>query len=632
MKLLQIEFYGILSPKVKSMQANESQELGKFPPSERGTEEYVDLLLRSRLHGYATYDPNDVRAELEEQAIPLKSIRIPLQPGLSAAWAPNGYGKTYIFNHLNTMNHYAFAGEYATGLERFKNHFIVAQLELTDENRSNPTPIVPYHALGLVVQNAGSKFAVLVITGNELEPREVSEIIRADAAQPPFSVFVRRMSAANGVGSSEDIVESGWAYARDSKWFKINDPADDPDDHLYMGHNLRNIANDAIEEFTQCTFDYHETPSESEKDRFEGFLDTMKPTLQEQRVVFFTDAYDRWSSGEQSEVPTLVKNNGENVATVVELLNSVHDELALLTDSMSLQTEELDLESRKKELRRYIQHPLVWKTVQSITPVDDASDDLSAAAMSLRQLLTEMLDAHKSMASKTLWNVIKDHKNSIARGSGDWKKWYNELDLPIDESFLDLAPNARTTLILNTLFIPHTEVIVGGNVHVTLRSESQGWRELSTALASVQSVLFTRGDFNNNLRAETTLSLQAMLSEHSEQVQDHTLNFMIDIYLGEYDVQTNRNDPFEPLSTDEGHSRLEALLSSDSYYQQYRGYSIARRMIQRATKNEEIPYPTRKKIFESESLKSIFYEVNNFALSQISRNSRPPRLNKGLTY
>ena len=226
----------------------------------------------------ATYDPNDVRAELEEQAIPLKSIRIPLQPGLSAAWAPNGYGKTYIFNHLNAMNQYAFGGEYAAGLERFKNHYIVAQLELADENRSNPTPIVPYHALGLVVQNAGGKFGVVVITGNELAAREVSEIIRADAAQPPFSVFVRRISPANGADSSEEILESGWAYSRDSKWFNVNDPADNPDEHLYMGHNLRNIANDAIEEFTQCTFDYHETPSESEKGRFDGFLDTMKPT------------------------------------------------------------------------------------------------------------------------------------------------------------------------------------------------------------------------------------------------------------------------------------------------------------------------------------------------------------------
>ena len=608
MKLVQIEFYGILSPKVKSMQANESQESGKYPPLERGTDEYVDLLLRSRLHGYTTYDPNDVRTELEEQAIPLKSIRIPLQPGLSAAWAPNGYGKTYIFNHLNAMNQHAIDGNYPAGLERYKNHYLQAQLNLTDENRSNPTPIVPYHALGLVVQNAGSKFAVLVITGNELAAREVSEIIRADAAQPPFSVFVRRISPANGADSSEEILESGWAYARYSKWFNVNDPADNPDDHLYMGHNLRNIANDAIEEFTQCTFDYHETPSESEKGRFDGFLDTMKPTLQEQRVVFLTDAYDRWSSGEQPEVPTLLKNNGENVATVVELLNSVHDELALLTDSMSLQTETIDLESRKKELLRYIQHPLVWKTVQSITPVDETADDLSAAAMSLRQILTEMLGAHKSMASKTLWNVIKDHKNSIARGSGDWKKWYTELDLPIDESFLDLAPNARTTLILHTLFIPHAHVLVGGNVHVVLRSELQGWHELSTALESIQRVLFTRGDFNNNLRLEAILSLQAMLGEHGEQVQDHALNFMIDVYFGEYDVQINRNDPFESLQGDDGHSRLEALLSSNSYYQQYRGYSIARQMIQGATKNEEIPYPTQKKIFESEFLKSIFYE------------------------
>ena len=99
---------------------------------------------------------------------------------------------------------------------------------------------------------------------------------------------------------------------------------------------------------------------------------------------------------------------------------------------------------------------------------------------------------------------------------------------------------------------------------------------------------------------------------------------MIDVYLGEYDVQINRNNPFESLQGDDGYSRLEALLSSDSYYQQYRGYSIARQMIQGATKNEEIPYPTRKKIFESESLKSIFYEGEN-SLCRRFRETPPPR-------
>ena len=111
MKLVQIEFYGILSPKVKSMQANESQESGKYPPLERGTDEYVDLS-RSRLHGYTTYDPNDVRTELEEQAISQEHF-IPLQPGLSAD-GRRGYGD-HIFNHLNAMNQHAIDGNYPAG-------------------------------------------------------------------------------------------------------------------------------------------------------------------------------------------------------------------------------------------------------------------------------------------------------------------------------------------------------------------------------------------------------------------------------------------------------------------------------------------------------------------------------------
>ena len=93
MKLLQVEFYGILSPKVKAIHAKKGRELENYPPLMRGTDEYVDLFLRSRLHGYATYDPNDVRAELEEQAIPLKSIRIPLQPASRQHGHPMGTGR-----------------------------------------------------------------------------------------------------------------------------------------------------------------------------------------------------------------------------------------------------------------------------------------------------------------------------------------------------------------------------------------------------------------------------------------------------------------------------------------------------------------------------------------------------------
>lgn len=608
MKLLQIEFYGILSPKVKAIHAKEDQELGHYPPVERGTDEFDDLWLRSRLHGYTTYDPNDVRAELEEQAIPLKSIRIPLKDGLSAAWAPNGYGKTFIFNHLQSMNQFSLGHHDANAWDHFRKHYILAQSELDKENRSNLTQIVPYHVLGLMVEEGEEKYAVLVIPGTQKERLQVDDFIKEEASlSSSHPIFIRKIQSSDRLDMGDAETESDWAYSRGKKWVGITDLSDDSGEHRFDLH-LRSIAHAAMQEYSECTVVYHETPSESEKDRFDGFLQGMKPTLQEQRVVFFTDAYDRWSSGEQSEVPKLLKNNAEDVSTVDELLNSVHDELALLTDSMALQTEALDFGSRKKELLRYIQHSSVWKTVQSITSMDEDSDELSAAAMSFRRILTEMLDAHKSIASKTLWNVIKDHKNSIARGSGDWKKWYTELDLPIDDSFLDLAPNARTTLILNTLSIPHTEVMVGGNIHVALRSESQGWRELSNAISSIRNVLFSRGDFNNNLRVEAILSLQAMLREHGEQVQDHTLNFMIDIYLGEYDVQTNRNDLFEPLHGDEGHSRLETLLSSNSNYQQYRGYSIARQMVQRATKNEDLPYQTRKKIFESESLKPIFYE------------------------
>ena len=628
MKLLQVEFYGILSPKVKAIHAKKGRELENYPPLMRGTDEYVDLFLRSRLHGYATYDPNDVRAELEEQAIPLKSIRIPLQAGLSAAWAPNGYGKTFIFNHLQSMSQFSFGDHYAHGWDRFRNHYIVAQLELDEENRFNPTKIVPYHGLGLMVEQGEEKFAVIVIPSAKTESKHVEDFStnQTTSASSAF-IYVRKIQSADEL-DDDDWTESGWAYSRGNKWTEIDDLSDDSEAHLFEGHDLKTIANEAIQEFCECSIIYHETPSESEKGRFEEFLESMKPSIRGSRSTFMKDTYARWSSGELVHVPALLKNDNENPASFSELLEGLHDELLLLTDSMALHTSTFDLESRIDKFRHYIQHPYVLKMPKTLVADSAQPANLSSEAVKLRAILLNLMESHKSLASKTIWNVIKDHKNALARGRGDWEKWSTTLGLSFDVKLLDLGIETRATSVLDMLSIPYYQQLVGGNLHIFYQP-TQKETSFAELLTYINKVLFSRGDFNNNLRAEAILALQSMLKEKSQVISDFGMSSMIDVLMEEYAFQTCQNNQFKRLLEQRGYFRLVSLVQSDSKYIQYRGYSIARRIIMSASENGKLSSELKHQILGNEDLTDIFYQDETLRTAQDFQKLATSKIEEG---
>ena len=593
---------------MKAINAKEDSKLENYPPVERGTDEYDDLWLRSRLHGYTTYDPNDVRAELEEQAIPLKSIRIPLQTGLSAAWAPNGYGKTFIFNHLHSMGKHSSSHRYANGWDRFRNHYILAQLELDEENRSNPTQIVPYHALGLMVEQGDEEYAVLAIPGTPIERLQLEGFLEEGASlSSSHPIFVRKIQSSEKLDMGDDWTESGWAYSKGNKWVGIADLSDDSEENSVNPH-LRSIANAAMQEFSEYNVLYHETPSESEKDRFDGFLESMKPTLQQNRSAFMTDTYARWSSGEQLRMPKLIKNDDVDATTVIQFLEVLHDELLLLTDSMTLQSIAFELDSRVKDFRHYIQHPYVWKRIQTSSVPETPPENLNSAAKNLRGDLLNLMENHESLWSNTLWNVIKDHKNSIARGAASWNKWNRELDLSFHDRLLDLTPHARTTSVLDMLSISYTEKTIAGKTHIALLSEQQDWSVFADVLSRLNRVLFSWGDFNNDLRVEAIHALEANLKQKSEEIHDFGLSSLIDVFLLEYDLQVHQSGSFERLLNKGGHSRLMGLIHSDSNYQQYRGFSIARRMVQSVSQNAENFHEIQQQILGNEDLSSIFYQ------------------------
>ena len=230
-------------------------------PRREGNPEYEDLWLRSRLHGYTTLDPNDVRGVIEQQPIPLKSIKIPIQQGLLASWAPNGYGKTYIFNHLSKKGKSLDSND---EWMCFRNIWDDALHQLGSENLTNPVEIVPYHALGLVVERQEGHFAVIIPTGvqkERLRIEDIDDMINGsqESSSPDF-VYVRKLGNQSSDVPDHDEPASLWAYAPEKKWSKIQVPFNDSNEYFFTDYNPEVIAKEAINEYNELSVIYHETP------------------------------------------------------------------------------------------------------------------------------------------------------------------------------------------------------------------------------------------------------------------------------------------------------------------------------------------------------------------------------------
>ena len=104
-EIQQIDFYGILSRETKVISNSNSNPVVIV---QKDTPEHFDLEIRSQIHGYNLDrdSMNQARDLIGHDHIPLRSIRVPIVPKLSSAWAPNGYGKTYIFSHLQGLSNY----------------------------------------------------------------------------------------------------------------------------------------------------------------------------------------------------------------------------------------------------------------------------------------------------------------------------------------------------------------------------------------------------------------------------------------------------------------------------------------------------------------------------------------------
>lgn len=128
-RLVQLDFYNILAPAVtKVPEAKADVEARTY--IHHHASEFTDLSIRALMHGFdSAVDPNDVAHLLEDEPIPLRSMRIPIRRNISAGWAPNGYGKTYIFDFLDRQT-------------RFMNEGVELPDTLLEAQRMNEDPLV----------------------------------------------------------------------------------------------------------------------------------------------------------------------------------------------------------------------------------------------------------------------------------------------------------------------------------------------------------------------------------------------------------------------------------------------------------------------------------------------------------
>lgn len=282
-EIQQIDFYGILS--------EESTPLPNPAPVptsivQFNTPEHLDLDIRSQINGYLnSVEKNQAREIIGHESIPLRSIRVPIAPKLSSAWAPNGYGKTYIFTHMQDLSN-SFK-DFDSSSKSLQDYTSILQqswagswIKLHQENPSSIN-LIPYHAMGLVFRHDGESYAMILLFAsnfaNHGEPMTIHMNIYSTR------IFLRPL---NPNQESEDFdeedddfdyddewnqPEEGWAYLPSKKWTELElDTQGENTDVEYQS-----IATQALREFVNMSVTYHETPAWSERGAFTGLIESI---------------------------------------------------------------------------------------------------------------------------------------------------------------------------------------------------------------------------------------------------------------------------------------------------------------------------------------------------------------------
>ena len=202
-RLKQVDFYNLLSEQTPYRGLKDAMMSGNWQRKEarkmhaliKNPPEKVDLEIRSRLHGYQLWSDIqllDMAPLLDKQGEVPRSIQIPLESGFSVAWAPNGYGKTFVFEALASLNQYR---NYADWF-----HHCKSQIKTVPPSKD----MFPFHGLGVLMEDSdGSKVVVVFF-----EP----------SASYSDEFETHRDHVVAAVSTVEDDSPTSWLYVPGGSW------------------------------------------------------------------------------------------------------------------------------------------------------------------------------------------------------------------------------------------------------------------------------------------------------------------------------------------------------------------------------------------------------------------------------
>jgi hypothetical protein len=236
--LLQVDFYNILGiPSQRDAEGLDGNYVSGLD------DEYTPLKLSAMLHGFdENVDPNNHLQFLRAQPIPARSIRLPLGDGLTLGWAPNGYGKTFVFEHL--------LGSIFPG-NGFMQYFDLAKASI--QSTSNLTQ--PFLGLGLLIQ-LGSKLTSVIV----FPPRY-------DPSSETFAVSAYQREHLDSVNSEN------WVFSLSGLWDEV-----EIDDGRIRSSTPQSLAEEALLAFLSLDVNYVEIPKASSRN-FSHFLEEFAANL-----------------------------------------------------------------------------------------------------------------------------------------------------------------------------------------------------------------------------------------------------------------------------------------------------------------------------------------------------------------
>ena len=533
-RLLQVDFYNILSPmsSIASTITDEGEERVEneqnFEPEIliEGSQEYQDYWIRQQIMGFSSeFDPNKFREinklRLQNQTLPLKSMRIQIKEGMSTSWAPNGYGKTYIFDLLSRIKNHnpdIYEGEdlvhYDFNYRRHFDNWIKEKADLIPEGSAKGLEILPYHALGFIVEvtkpfsRVKNNLAELQRSENSHRRRYAIIFPQPVTSTEEATAFVRRMHYDDREIDEQDmsnyddftlledesaLQESGWAYTKNKSWFQVSkhqlpDPKDFikrvsqeyPDAQDFgtsSDTSVSDLLSSALASFMSLDVTYVETPSWSDKDEFGNYIEKQVKKLIQNQVRFRSNEYVNHSILKKQPISL-------NSNSFLYCLQNIHDELLFLTDSMGI----------------------------------GLSDRITGNTQSHQQRIEELM------------SVIESESENLI---GDF--WWDS------------------------------------NIWVA---------DLISASQCLIEILFTTSNHNNSYRADIFDKLHKIVEEcatESLEMPFVHLSAIMNVFRLERQYQTMNNNPLSP-ENEALYQNLKHMISQDHAYSKFRAFIISQRL------------------------------------------------------